>query len=196
MSAARPVLVMVGSARRKGVSDRYADELLDRLHAEGVQVDVWRAAEHHVADCIGCAACRPPAGADVADAGPFAVRRPCVIDDDMTGLYELIDAAAEVHLVCPVYFAGPTGRFKCVLDRLQPYWEWRIGPRARLDRSTEVKRSVTLHVLGAGGDPFGYDPLVAIVKSAFGSAGFTLRAVVDRIGWGQPDAESQKQLFS
>lgn len=228
--AGRIVLLLCGSTRRNGVSARYADELAHRLEGEGARVRRWNAAEHAVADCIGCAACRPPARADGgrgaarpesapaapgaaspgAHGGPRAAmsdgpgrgvsvesagRLPCAIDDDMTGLYALIDAADEVHVVCPVYFAGPPGRFKCVLDRLQPYWEWRIGPCARLDRAAEVRRPVTLHAIGAGGDPFGYDPLVAIVKSAFGSAGFFVREVADRIGWGQPAAEAHKQRF-
>ena len=55
---------------------------------------------------------------------------------------------------------------------------------------------MVLHVIGAGGDPFGYEPLLTIVKSAFGSAGFFLADVVDRIGWGQGFEEEGKMLFS
>ncbi|MDO4442562.1 MAG: flavodoxin family protein [Slackia sp.] len=192
-TAARNALLICGSVRRRGVSARYADELAARLEGEGARVVRWNAADCDVADCIGCAACRPDAPEEYA---PETRHADCVIDDDMGGLYRLLDDADEVHLVCPVYFAGPTGRFKCVLDRLQPYWEWRIGPAARLDRAREVKRPVHLHVIGAGGDPFGYDALVSIVRSAFGSAGFRLDDVVDRIGWGQPDEEGGKQRFS
>ena len=71
-----------------------------------------------------------------------------------------------------------------------------LGPAARLNRSCEVKRPVHLHVIGAGGDPFGYDALVSIVRSAFGSAGFFIADVVERIGWGQPGEEDAKQRFS
>lgn len=186
------VLLICGSVRRRGVSARYADELATRLERAGARVTRWNTAEHDVSDCVGCAACRPD---ETAFFVPKVRHAACVIDDDMDGLYRLLDDADEVHLVCPVYFAGPTGRFKCVLDRLQPYWEWRIGPSARLDRSCEVKRPVRLHVIGAGGDPFGYDALVAIVRSAFGSAGFTVADPIDRIGWGQPDSEGQKTFF-
>lgn len=189
----RDVLLICGSVRRRGVSARYADELAARLEGAGVRVIRWNTADRDVADCIGCAACRPDEAACFASDARHAA---CVIDDDMGDLYRLLDAADEVHLVCPVYFAGPTGRFKCVLDRLQPYWEWRIGPAARLDRSCEVKRPVHLHVIGAGGDPFGYDALVSIVRSAFGSAGFFIADVVERIGWGQPGEEDAKQRFS
>lgn len=186
----RRVLVVVGASRRGGVSDAYANGLVTDLEQCGAQTALWRAAEHRVADCVGCACCRPDA--DAALAGP----QPCVIVDDMRDLCAMIDAADELHLVCPVYFAGPTGRFKCVLDRLQPYWEYRIGPASRFDRASETKRPAILHVIGAGGDPFGYGPLEAIVRSALGSAGFFLRETIDRIGWGQPAVEGEKRCFS
>ena len=192
-AAERHALLICGAARLRGVSARYSDDLARRLRAEGVCVTTWHTAAHDVADCVGCAACRPRAGEEFA---PGTLRKECVIDDDMRALYGLLDEADEVHLVCPVYFGGPTGRFKCVLDRLQPYWEWRIGPGARLDRAREVKRPAYLHVIGAGGDPFGHDALTAIVRSAFGSSGFFVADVIDRIGWGQPREESEKTRFS
>lgn len=175
-------LVVCGSPRLSGVSARYADQLAEAFESEGRSVAQWRLARKNVAGCIGCEGCRKD----------FF----CIIEDDMQELYGLIDQADEIHLVCPVYFSGPPGQFKCVLDRLQPYWERRIGPCARHNRESEVKRPVVLHVIGAGGDPFGYNPLVTIVKSAFGSAGFFVADVVDRIGWGQGFAEEGKMLFS
>lgn len=117
----------------------------------------------------------------------------CVIRDDMQKLYTMLDAADEVHVVCPVYFAGPPGQFKCVLDRLQPYWELRRGPCALPGAADAPKRPVTLHVIGAGGDPFGFAPLETIVRSTFGAAGFRVAEVIDRVGWGQPESESEKQ---
>lgn len=77
-----------------------------------------------------------------------------------------------------------------MLDRLQPYWERRRGPAAEPGAADAPKRSVALHVIGAGGDPFGYDPMIAIVRSAFGAAGWRVASVVGRIGWGQPEHES------
>lgn len=192
-ASGRQALLICGAARLHGVSSRYSEDLAQRLRAGGADVTLWHAAAHDVADCVGCAACRPRADERFA---PGTLRKECVIEDDMRALYGLLDAADEVHLVCPVYFSGPTGRFKCVLDRLQPYWEWRIGPGARLDRACEVKRPAYLHVIGAGGDPFGYDALTAIVRSALGSSGFFVADVIDRIGWGQPCEESQKTCFS
>lgn len=176
-SAGKTVLLIVGSPRRRGVSARYADALAAQLEAEGVRVVRWSVAEHGVRGCTGCEACR---------GGSYS----CVIQDDMQELYGLLDAVDEAALVAPVYFAGPTAQLKCVLDRLQPYWERRRGPAAEPGAADAPKRSVALHVIGAGGDPFGYDPMIAIVRSAFGAAGWRVASVVGRIGWGQPEHES------
>ena len=189
------VLLIVGSPRPSGVSARYADELALQLDKPDVRVRQWRMAESSVRGCTGCGVCRHYVARRSAEKDPAPSRPYCVIRDDMLRLYALLDAADEVHVVSPVYFSGPPGQFKCVLDRLQPYWEMRCGPAAQPRNPHEVKRPLTLHVIGAGGDPYGFVPLETIVRSAFGAAGFTLTATVDCIGWGQPDSEQGKMIF-
>ena len=188
------ILISTGSPRRRGVCARYAKELAGSLDGMDVRVGQWNMAESSVGGCNGCEACRRSVARRAADlaegTGVY-----CVIRDDMQKLYTMLDAADEVHVVCPVYFAGPPGQFKCVLDRLQPYWELRRGPCALPGAADAPKRPVTLHVIGAGGDPFGFAPLETIVRSTFGAAGFRVAEVIDRVGWGQPESESEKQTF-
>ncbi len=234
----KDVLVIVGSPRRRGVSARYADDLVKGLNDSDVRVEEWRLATSSVGGCTGCEGCRrfvaratqrdeavwrvarntvgvtskatksaaesaatsssevsPTEEAAFATATEPVPRVSCVIKDDMQRLYTLLDAADEVHVVSPVYFSGPPGQFKSVLDRLQPYWELRCGPAAGPRDPHETKRPVTLHAIGAGGDPFGFTPLETIVRSAFGAAGFSLVKTVDCIGWGQPAAEQHKVIF-
>ena len=182
--AAEPfALIICGSPRKHGVSARYADQLVTSLEAAGQAVRAWRVADHRVGGCIGCEGCR---------GGGFS----CVIRDDMQQLYGMLAQAACVELVAPVYFSGPTAQLKCVLDRLQPLWEKRRGPKAQPGAAAAPKRPVRLHVIGAGGDPFGFGPLETIVRSSFGAAGFAVTQVVDRVGWGQPQAEQQKEIFT
>ena len=83
---------------------------------------------------------------------------------------------------------------KCVLDRMQPYfWITQVKGRGQsaaeseqLDpayvRHLRTKRPATLHVVGEGGDPHGFDPLVSEAKSALACAGFRLERVVDWVG--------------
>lgn len=177
-------LVLCASPRSAGVSARYAEGLAQVLEGEGETVVRWNLAGHQVNGCVGCELCRREEHACIR----FA--------DDMQELYALLDAADAVSVVCPVYFAGPPAQFKCVLDRLQPYWEKRRGPQAQPGAAQAPKRPVDVHVIGAGGDPFGFAPLETIMRSAFGAAGFTVRRVIDRIGWGQPGSEQEKEWFA
>lgn len=129
-----------------------------------------------VGGCTGCDACRDNI-AKLAELGEEAIDddfAPCVIDDDMQEIYELIDSADEITVVSPVYFAGPPSQLKALLDRLQPYY-W---TNARV----EEKRPAVLHVVGEGGDPHGFDPLVGCVRSAAAVAGFRLERVLDWVG--------------
>lgn len=107
--------------------------------------------------------------AAVADGAPM-----CVIGDDMQEVYPLIDAADELVVVSPVYFAGAPSQLKALLDRLQPYF-W-------TDARNGAKRPATLHVVGEGGDPHGFDALITVVKSALSVAGFRLDTVLDWVG--------------
>ncbi len=175
-------LVICGSPRKNGVSARYADELALALEAHGSVVERWSVADHAVGGCVGCEGCRRTGHA-------------CVIRDDMDGLYTLLDCSAAVHVVAPVYFSGPTSQLKAVLDRLQPYWERRRGPNREAGAADVSKRSVSLHVIGSGGDPYGFGALESCIRSAFGAAGWRVESVVDRIGWGQPVSEQEKESF-
>ena len=76
----------------------------------------------------------------------------CVIDDDMFEVRKHLDAADELIVVSPVYFAGAPAQLKALLDRMQPYFHSTV-------RRGE-KRPLVLHVVGEGGDPHGFEPLV------------------------------------
>lgn len=175
-------LVICGSPRKNGISARYIGELASRLESEGGAVQLWSVCDHRIGGCIGCEGCRRPGHS-------------CVICDDMDELYALLDGASAAHVVAPVYFSGPPSQFKAVLDRLQPYWERRRGPNCEPGAADAPKRPVTLHVIGSGGDPYGFSALESCVRSSFGAAGWRVKDVVDRIGWSQPEAESRKEIF-
>ena len=156
------VLVLSGSPRAHGRCSALAREIAldlartvprDKLH-------VLHLAGARIAGCVGCDACRTTGE--------------CRLHDDMDTAMGLLDAADELHVVSPVYFSGPPSQMKAFLDRLQPhYWK---GTRAL------PKRPAHLHVVGEGGDPHGYGPLVTICRSALAVAGFDLVEVVPHIG--------------
>ncbi len=108
--------------------------------------------------CTGCDQCRDEADEPIhvfQEGDPLlpcetvvesgALFHPCVIDDDMNEVRKHLDAADELIVVCPVYFAGVPAQMKALLDRLQPYYY--------TDLRTRPKRPAVIHVVGAGGHP-------------------------------------------
>lgn len=174
-------LIIVGSPRIDGRSAHLADLLFESCIDECPDDELALAPVSTLAiePCQGCDACKAlaarAAGGEAAEDGQTdeAPRR-CVIDDDMAEVYELIDAADELVVVSPVYFAGAPAQLKALLDRLQPYF-W-------TDERHREKRPATLHVVGEGGDPHGFEPLVGVVRSSLSCAGFALKRVLDWVG--------------
>lgn len=155
-------LLICGSPRSNGRSARLVRELAQELKAAHPQdaLEEIFVSRTRVGGCVGCDRCRT--------AGE------CCQADDMPAIMESLAAADELHLVSPVYFAGPPSQLKALLDRFQPhYW---AGTRY------QSKRPAYLQVVGEGGDPHGFEPLVVICRSALSVAGFELREVIAHIG--------------
>lgn len=190
-------LIIVGSPRTDGRCAALSDLLFESCIAEFPEDEVALVpvSTLDVAGCVGCDGCRRLAGGGevgLQGRGPEegapdegggegdAPDRRCVIEDDMAEVYPLIDAADELTLVSPVYFAGPPSQLKALLDRFQPYyWERVAGGGAS---NGAAPRPATLHVVGEGGDPHGFEPLIGVVRSACGAAGFRLERVLDWVG--------------
>ncbi|MBQ9691399.1 MAG: flavodoxin family protein [Eggerthellaceae bacterium] len=161
-------VIIIASPRRNGVSHAYARRLESFYRTAGYTVEVFDISTHIIAGCNGCAACEKS--------------HTCVINDDMSEVYELLACVDGVDVVSPVYFAGPPSQYKALLDRLQPRYEARLGVYGKKDVD-EVKRPVYLHVIGTGNDPHGFEPLVVVTRSAFGASGFYLAEVIDARSW-------------
>lgn len=188
-------VIVVGSPRAEGRSAALADELFQACIEECPEdgVSIVSVASVNVAPCVGCDGCRPtteppeppeegdPLAPCAAIAASTACQHSCIIADDMDEVRKHLDAADELIVVCPVYFASAPAQMKALMDRLQPYF-WS-------DVREQPKRPATLHVVGDGGDPHGFEPLVGTVRSAFGVAGFRLERVLDWVGKMSEDGE-------
>ena len=117
----------------------------------------------------------------------------CVIEDDMSYIYENIEAADEIILVSPVYFSGAPSQLKALMDRLQPYYAQTAAAReaaaAKGKTFKTAKKPLTLHVVGEGKSPRGYDALVETASAAFAVAGFKLDLIADWVGKISPAGE-------
>ena len=199
-------LIVVGSPRERGRSAELADLLFEACIEECPHDEVALApvSTLSIAPCTGCDACRetpsaPEEGGDVARAADAPRAGVCVIDDDMAEVRELMDGADELIVVAPVYFAGPTAQLKSLLDRLQPYY-WAVRAERAAGEPAPRKRPCTLHVVGDGDNPYGFEPLVSIVASAIACAGFSLVRVLDWTGRidreGEIVAEADEYAFA
>ncbi len=183
-------VILHGSCRADGRSAALADELFNACIEECPDdgVSIVSVSSTVVGPCIGCDECRALSeepihvfqeGETVVESE--ALFHHCVIDDDMDEVRKHLDAADELIVVCPVYFAGAPAQMKALLDRLQPYYF--------TDLRTRPKRPAVLHVVGAGGDPHGFEPLIGSLRSALSVTGFTLELVLDWVGKIRADGE-------
>lgn len=160
-------LIISGSPRARGRSAGVAEAIRFAFEdgAPDDCVDIVSLADVRIASCTGCDACAGNLGRNELY---------CIISDDMLRVREQLNACDQLVLVSPVYFAGAPSQLKAFLDRLQPYFyaNWRTKP----------KRPASLHVVGEGGDPHGFGPLVGEVRSALAVAGFSLETVHDWVG--------------
>ena len=100
------VILINGSSKIEGCTNRALVEVANTLELEGVSSEIVQLGGSPIRDCIGCGGCRKLNGA-------------CVFEDDIVN--ELIDKMKEADGVVfgsPVYYAHPSGRVLSALDRI------------------------------------------------------------------------------
>ena len=99
------VLLVNGSSRQEGNTSVALAEVAAALEGHGVETETMWLGNKPVNDCIACGKCAELGGK-------------CAIDNDVVN--ELIAKAAQVDgfvFGTPVYYAHPSGRILCALDR-------------------------------------------------------------------------------
>lgn len=185
--------ILVGSPRAEGRCAQLADEIfnacIEECPDDGVSILAISSLE--VAPCIGCDECRRvtptedlperPEKGDPLHQHPLVYKSDaylhrCIYQDDMEEVRKHLDAAEEAIVVCPLYFASTPSQFKALLDRLQPYFFSDLRER------TNARRSLIVHIVGEGNNPYGIEPCVGAIRSALGCAGFKLDRILDWTG--------------
>lgn len=170
------ILFISGSPRRKA-SVALVELLEQGARKSGATTQHFYLCEKHIDPCIGCGGCDKTGICVLASRtvdGHFA--------DDYLELKAVLDRVDAVGIVAPLFFAGPTSQFKALMDRFQPYYVRRY----LLGIQPPPKRPAQLYIVGSGGDPHGYAPMVGIARSAFNVAGFTIEKVHDFVGFLTP----------
>ena len=105
------VVGIYGSPRKGGNSDLLLDKLLEGAASAGASVDRIYCRKLKISGCLECGGCD--------ETGK------CVVDDGMSDVYPLLDAADAVVAATPIFFYGPTAQLKALIDRSQACWSAR-----------------------------------------------------------------------
>jgi len=102
------ITALVGSPRKNSNTDILVDRILEAGAKKGYVTEKFYLYDYQIKPCIDCRACKR---------GELE----CVIMDDMRKIYGSLDDADVIIFGTPVYFYGPTGPMKTLIDRLRPY---------------------------------------------------------------------------
>jgi len=130
------MLMVLGSPRKNGNSETLALAVAAGFAEKGGLVETARLNGLNIRPCQACGGCGQTGR--------------CVIDDDMTNLYEKVDAADRLLLVSPIYFYALSAQMKTFADRFQCRWARRYVLKTRF-RPGENRLGCLLATAASGG---------------------------------------------
>lgn len=133
------ILVLVGSPRENGNTEKLADAFIEGALKNGNDVTKINVGKLDIKGCKGCKYC-------------FTHEGTCAIRDDMDLIYPLLKKVDMLVLATPIYFFSMTAQLKAVIDRLNATYKYPM----------HIKKSALLAV-GAAGD-YVFEPLISEFK--------------------------------
>jgi multimeric flavodoxin WrbA len=97
-----------GSPRQGGNSELILSEALKALKETEHKTKVYNLNSMNIKPCQDCGGCDNTGR--------------CVINDDMTAVYESIREADRIILASPIFFFGLSAQAKIMIDRCQAFW--------------------------------------------------------------------------
>ncbi len=110
----KKIMVLTGSARRDGNSNRMARAFADAAGAKAHEVKVIDTAALKLNFCHACQTC-------------YKTGKPCSFDDDFNTIADDILAADALVFSCPVYWYSVPSQIKAVMDKM---FSFVIGEKA------------------------------------------------------------------
>ena len=101
----KKILVLTGSARKDGNSNRMARAFADAAAANGNEVKVIDTSKLKLNFCHACQTC-------------YKTGKPCSFDDDFNTIADDILAADALVFSCPVYWYSVPSQIKAVVDKM------------------------------------------------------------------------------
>jgi multimeric flavodoxin WrbA len=102
------VLGLIGSPRKNGNTDLLVSRILDGASVNNYLTEKLYLYDLDISPCVDCRGCKK---------GNFQ----CVVDDGMQILYPKLEGVDVIIFGTPLYWYGPTGKMKLMIDRLRPF---------------------------------------------------------------------------
>ena len=102
------ILALVGSPRKGGNTDILVEQILQGSKTKGHTSEKLYLYRYKIAPCIDCRNCKK---------GDYV----CTVKDGMQEIYPKMEEADLVIFGTPLYFWGPTGQMKALMDRMRPF---------------------------------------------------------------------------
>ncbi|MEK6673071.1 MAG: flavodoxin family protein [Nitrospirota bacterium] len=102
------ILAFLGSPRQDGNTETLLKEAIKGINDSGYDITFFRLNDMNIRPCQNCGGCN--------ETGV------CVIDDEMSIIYDSIRKADRIILSSPIFFFGLSAQTKAVIDRCQAFW--------------------------------------------------------------------------
>jgi len=102
------VVAFLGSPRKNGNTELLLQETIRGIEESGLKVRLFNLNLMNISPCQNCSGCD--------DTGT------CIVEDDMSQIYDAIRSADRIILASPIFFFGISAQTKTMIDRCQAFW--------------------------------------------------------------------------
>ena len=102
------ILALIGSPRKKGNTDILVEKILQGSKTKGHTSEKIYLYGYKISPCVDCRNCKK---------GDLV----CTVKDGMQEIYPKMEGADVIIFGTPLYFWGPTGQMKVLVDRMRPF---------------------------------------------------------------------------
>lgn len=159
MTGAIKVLGISGSPRRHGNTETLLDAVLDGAREAGGEVEKIVLGSLDYASCRGCNVCHRTGE--------------CIINDELTPVYDTIASADVLVVTSPIYSMGITAELKGLIDRTQYIWARKFILKTLYFTNEHTRRHKGIFVSTAGlGWENVFDAAFPAITAFFNTTGF------------------------
>lgn len=146
------IIAFHGSPRDEGNTELLLNSALSAAKEEGHKVTLFRPGRMNISPCLNCGSCEESAE--------------CVIEDDMSEVYDAIREGDRFILAVPIFFLGLSAQIKTLIDRCQSFWCGKYLLKKPIPEGPDGRKGLLLMAGAMKGDT-GYTCGAATAKAFF-----------------------------